>query len=136
MPDKVMLLTLIAVESLFDRVTTFCALLLPTGTDAQLKLDGEGVTDAIAATPPSALKPRADVRSQTFSDKDFPIRRFFAVRRMAVKAVGSGLEIEAGRTATFTEGTQGGRHFEPQRRAEDVERRAIPSLDYDYALVL
>ena len=55
-PVRAMLLMVIAVVPLFVRVTTFCAPLPPTTTDAQLRLVGETVAAARQLIPGKAHK--------------------------------------------------------------------------------
>jgi hypothetical protein len=53
-PVIVMLLIVIAAVLLLERVTTFCAPVLPNATEAQLTVVGDGVTAARQSTPLSA----------------------------------------------------------------------------------
>jgi hypothetical protein len=55
-PVIVMLLIVIAAVFVFERVTTFCAPVFPTATEAQLTVEGDGVTDAMQFTPVNAQR--------------------------------------------------------------------------------
>jgi hypothetical protein len=88
-----MLLMLMAVEPLFDRVIAFGAPLLPTATEAQLKLVGESVC-ATALIPPRAHRPIASARTPVLSGKGH-----VKARRTVVKAVVAKVGIKAGISA-------------------------------------